>query len=63
MIIKKILKLIKLKNIKIDKDEYLFHAGTKIENDKYLAIGGRVLNVIATTKILKNQKKSFKNFK
>ncbi len=45
-----------LKNLKIDRNEYIFHAGTVIKDDKYLAIGGRVLNVIATTENFKNSK-------
>ena len=45
-----------LKNLKIEKDEYIFHAGTVIKDDKYLATGGRVLNVIVTTENFKNSK-------
>ena len=54
---KKNTKINQLKNIKLDSDEYLFHAGTKIENGEYLAIGGRVLNIIATTESFKISKK------
>ena len=35
-----------LKNIKLKKDYFIFHAGTKINNFKILSNGGRVLNVI-----------------
>ena len=45
-----------LKNLKIERDEYIFHAGTVIKDDKYLATGGRVLNVIVTTENFKNSK-------
>ena len=45
-----------LKNLKIDRNEYIFHAGTIIKDDKYLAIGGRVLNIIVTTENFKNSK-------
>ena len=51
----------KIKNIKLNNNEYLFHAGTKHENGNYLAIGGRVLNIIATTKNFKeSREKVFK---
>jgi len=35
-----------LKNIKLDNNEYLFHAGTSKKNNKIYAIGGRVLNLV-----------------
>ena len=38
-----------IRNIILDNDEYIFHAGTKIEGKKYLATGGRVLNIVAIT--------------
>ena len=44
------------KNVIIDRNEYIFHAGTVVKDDKYLAIGGRVLNVIVTTENFKNSK-------
>jgi phosphoribosylamine---glycine ligase len=34
-----------LKNIKLKKDYFIFHAGTKINNFKILSNGGRVLNI------------------
>ena len=45
-----------IKNIKLDNDEYIFHAGTKIEHNEYLANGGRVLNIIATTESFRKSK-------
>tara|TARA_Y100000816_G_C25702769_1_gene371245 strand:- start:173 stop:577 length:405 start_codon:yes stop_codon:yes gene_type:complete len=50
------IKINQLKNIKLNKDEYLFHAGTKAENEDYIAVGGRVLNVVTTTKDFKQSK-------
>ena len=35
-----------LKNIKLNKDEYIFHAGTLKKYNKVYAIGGRVLNFV-----------------
>ena len=35
-----------LKNIKLNKDEYIFHAGTLKKNNKVYAVGGRVLNFV-----------------
>jgi phosphoribosylamine--glycine ligase len=36
-----------LENLTLDKNNFIFHAGTKKENDKCFATGGRVLNFIA----------------
>ncbi len=33
--------------INTDKDEFIYHAGTKKKNDKYYAVGGRVLNFVS----------------
>ena len=44
-------KKIKLKNInkiKLFKNDYIYHAGTKIINKEFFSIGGRVLNVTST---------------
>ena len=36
-----------LENLSLNKDNFIFHAGTKKENDKFFATGGRVLNFIS----------------
>ena len=36
-----------LKNFNLDENNFIFHAGTKKENDEIYAIGGRVLNFIS----------------
>ena len=36
-----------LENLSLNEDNFIFHAGTKNENDKFFAIGGRVLNFIS----------------
>jgi phosphoribosylamine--glycine ligase len=36
----------------------IFHSGTKIENDKVLANGGRVLGVVALSNNIKNARES-----
>ena len=42
-------KIIKnLDNLKISKKEFIFHAGTKLKNDKLFSNGGRVLNITST---------------
>ena len=39
-------KIIKnIENIKLSRSEFIFHAGTKIEDDQLLSNGGRVLNI------------------
>ena len=53
---KKNVKINQIKNISLNDHEYVFHAGTKIENGEYLATGGRVLNVIATSDNFKKSK-------
>ncbi len=44
-----------LKKLNINHNEFIFHAGTKIINDKIYSNGGRVLNFV---KVSKNFKKS-----
>ncbi len=44
---KKNLEIKNLSKIKLDKDEYLFHAGTLNKESKVYAVGGRVLNFVS----------------
>jgi phosphoribosylamine--glycine ligase len=53
---KKNIKINQIKNIKLHENEYIFHAGTKIENGEYIATGGRVLNIIAISENFKKSK-------
>ncbi len=48
-----------LKNIKLNQNEFIFHAGTKKEKDKIVSYGGRVLNfVVRSDSFLNNRKKA-----
>jgi len=44
---KKNVEINNLNKIKFDHSNLLFHAGTKFENDKIKAVGGRVLNFVS----------------
>ena len=55
---KKDLKLNKIDKIKLSKNDYIFHAGTKLSKNRLLSNGGRVLNV---TSIGDSYKKIRKN--
>ena len=51
-----------LNKLKIDKNNFIFHAGTKIIKNKIYAIGGRVLNFVSLSKnFLKARNKIHKN--
>ncbi len=51
----------KLNEIKLEKNNYIFHAGTKIMNSKIYSNGGRVLNFVNKSKNLKKgREKLFK---
>ncbi|MDA9180731.1 phosphoribosylamine--glycine ligase [Pelagibacteraceae bacterium] len=39
-----------LNNLKLSKNEFIYHAGTKLMNGKFFSSGGRVLNITATGK-------------
>ena len=51
-----------LNRIKLNKNEYLFHAGTSEKDDKVYAVGGRVLNFISLSEDLSLARQNiFKN--
>ena len=55
------IKINQINNIKLNNDEYIFHAGTKIKDGNFLTTGGRVLNIVATTEnFQKSKEKSVK---
>ena len=47
-----------IKKTNINKNSFIFHAGTKLENGILLSNGGRVLNITSTGKIFKNIRKN-----
>ena len=44
---KKNIKINNLKDLTLDKNDYIFHAGTKKENGKIISTGGRVLSFVS----------------
>ena len=53
-----------LDRLKILKNSFVFHAGTKLKNNKLVSNGGRVLNITSTGKIFKKIRKNiFKTIK
>ena len=50
---KKNKKINNLEKLILKKNEYIFHAGTKIKNKFLLSNGGRVLNIVSTGKNFK----------
>ena len=55
---KKNLKISNFDKINLDEDNYLFHAGTKKENNEILSVGGRVLNFISLSNNLISARKN-----
>ena len=45
-----------MKNIKLNQNEFIFHAGTKKQKDKILSNGGRVLNFVVRSDSFKNNR-------
>ena len=46
-----------LNNFKLNKNIFIYHAGTKFENGEYLSYGGRVLNITGTGNFFKELRK------
>ena len=55
---KKDVEIDNIKKIKLDNDEYLFHAGTIKKNKKTYAVGGRVLNFVSLSEDFNLAKKN-----
>jgi phosphoribosylamine--glycine ligase len=55
---KKNIEIDNLEKLKLDNDNLLFHAGTKINNHKTYATGGRVLNFVSVGDNFKSAKKN-----
>ena len=47
-----------LKKIKLKKNSFIFHAGTKLIDNKLVSSGGRVLNITSTGKKYSNIRKN-----
>ena len=58
---KKNIEIENLNQILSDKDEFIFHAGTKKNNNKIYAVGGRVLNFVALSDDFKQAKEGIIN--
>ena len=50
-----------LSKIKLNKNEFLFHAGTVNKQDKTYATGGRVLNFVSLSENFSNSRKNILN--
>ena len=46
--------VINLENLNLDKNQFLFHAGTKMNNDIIISNGGRVLNIVTRSNDFKS---------
>lgn len=59
--IQKNVEITNLSNLKLNKNNFLFHAGTSLENKKIFAVGGRVLNFVSTSDDFASAKKNIIN--
>ena len=55
------IKIKNLKALKLDSNNHLFHAGTLIEDNEILAVGGRVLNFISLSENLSSARENIHN--
>ena len=53
---KKNIPILGLNSISLKQNEYIFHAGTKLEDNNILASGGRVLNFVSISENFKNSR-------
>ena len=58
---KKLTPINNLENLTLTTDDYLFHAGTMLKENKWLSNGGRVLNISSTGKDLKTIRETIHN--
>jgi phosphoribosylamine--glycine ligase len=47
-----------LENLNLKKNQFIFHAGTKIANNKIVSNGGRVLNIVTRSDDFKSARES-----
>ena len=57
-VFKKNIKINNLSEIKLTNNDYIFHAGTKLNSKKIYAVGGRVLNFVSVSSKFINARKS-----
>ena len=55
------IKINNLNALKLDNNNHLFHAGTVIEDNEILAVGGRVLNFISLSENLSSARENIHN--
>ena len=58
---KKLTPINNLENLTLTTDDYIFHAGTMLKENKWLSNGGRVLNISNTGKDLKTIRENIHN--
>ena len=51
------IKIENLNNLKLNKNDFIFHAGTKEEENEIFSNGGRVLNFVSLSSSFKNSRK------